>query len=68
MPEALVLGVGALAGAVSAAVLAGALLYVALFVAFYRVAPLAAVYAGGALLADADAYAGRAETLPVGPG
>ena len=56
MPEALVLGVGALASAASLFVLLGTFAYVALYALLYRVAPIVMVYAGYSLLTDPIAF------------
>ena len=56
MPEALVLGVGALASVASLFVLLGTFAYVALYFLFYRVGPILALYAGYSLLTDPIAF------------
>ena len=59
MPEPLVIGVGLFASCVSAAVLSASFLYVILYVALYRVAPVAALYAGVMLLREPASFCER---------
>ena len=52
MPEALVLGVGAVATLTSAAILLGTFAYVALYALLYRIAPVVLLWTGYQLLTD----------------
>ena len=52
MPEALVLGVGAVATLTSAAILLGTFAYVALYALLYRITPVALLWTGYHLLTD----------------
>ena len=52
MPEALVLGVGAVATLTSAAILLGTFAYVALYALLYRITPVVLLWTGYHLLTD----------------
>jgi len=59
MPEALVIGVGAIASAVSAAVLSCTFFYVVLYFLLYKVVPVVSLYAGVSLLNNGAAFCER---------